>query len=237
MKTVTFHLEQFEGPLDLLLNLIQKNKVNIYDIPISFVLEQYMDYIQTMREFDLEVAAEFITMAAQLMLIKSKMLLPVYEEDAPDDPRAGLVEALLEYQRFKQVGGYLSTRSELGRDLFVKPQERLEKNKVTVYAYDSSVLARAIREILERSERKLPPPVGAFSGIVGREPVPVADKIAALVGMFTRQRAVDFEQAVLECKDRSEIIALFLAVLELSKTRKICIEDQDGGYKLILAGE
>lgn len=237
MKTVTFHLEQFEGPLDLLLNLIQKNKVNIYDIPISLVLEQYMDYIQTMREFDLEVAAEFITMAAQLMLIKSKMLLPVYEEDAPDDPRAGLVEALLEYQRFKQVGGYLSTRSELGRDLFVKPQERLEKNKATVYAYDSSVLARAIREILERSERKLPPPVGAFSGIVGREPVPVADKIAALVRMFTRQRAVDFEQAVLECKDRSEIIALFLAVLELSKTRKICIEDQDGGYKLTLAGE
>lgn len=237
MKTVTFHLEQFEGPLDLLLNLIQKNKVNIYDIPISLVLEQYMDYIQTMREFDLEVAAEFITMAAQLMLIKSKMLLPVYEEDAPDDPRAGLVEALLEYQRFKQVGGYLSTRSELGRDLFVKPQERLEKNKVTVYAYDSSVLARVIREILQRSERKLPPPVGAFSGIVGREPVPVADKIAALVRMFTRQRAVDFEQAVLECKDRSEIIALFLAVLELSKTRKICIEDLDGGYKLTLAGE
>lgn len=237
MKTVTFHLEQFEGPLDLLLSLIQKSKINIYDIPISLLLEQYMEYIKQMREFDLEVAAEFVAMAAQLMYIKSKMLLPVYEEEAGQDPRADLVEALLEYQRFQQIGGYLRSRSDLGRDLFVKPQERIEKSKTVVYCYEADVLARAISEILERSERRLPPPVTAFSGIIGREPVPVSDKIAALIRMFVRQNTVNFEQAVLSCTGRSEVIALFLAVLELSKTRKICIEDSEHGYQLTLVGE
>ena len=98
MKEVTFHLEVFDGPLDLLLHLLSKNKVEITDIPIAEILEQYLAYIRQMQEFDLEVASEFITMAAQLMYIKSKMLLPVYQDEEADDPRAGLVEALLEYR-------------------------------------------------------------------------------------------------------------------------------------------
>ena len=124
---MTFHLPVFDGPLDLLLHLIAKNKLNIYDIPISDILEQYLSYIGRMREFDMEVAAEFVSMAAQLMVIKSKMLLPVYEDEGQEDPRAELVEALLEYQRFKEMGGYLGTRAELGRGLFVKRPETLEK--------------------------------------------------------------------------------------------------------------
>ena len=156
MKTVNFHLPVFDGPLDLLLHLIAKNKINIYDIPISEILEQYVEYINRMREFDMEVAAEFVAMAAQLMVIKSKMLLPVYEDEAQDDPRAELVEALLEYQRFKEMGGYLGTRAELGRDLFVKPPEALEKEQKD-YQYTAEVLVSAIRGILERSERRMPP--------------------------------------------------------------------------------
>lgn len=236
MKTVTFHLPVFDGPLDLLLHLIAKNKVNIYDIPISEILEQYVEYINQMREFDMEVAAEFVTMAAQLMVIKSKMLLPVYEDEAQDDPRAELVEALLEYQRFKEMGGYLGTRAELGRDLFVKPPEALEKEQKD-YHYTADVLVSAIRTILERSERRMPPPASAFSGIVGKEPVPVGQKIEMLVHLFTRQRVISLDAVVLDCQSRSEVVALFLAVLELSKVHKIFIDEGDSGYSLSLAEE
>ena len=236
MKPVTFHLPVFDGPLDLLLHLISKNKVNIYDIPIAGILEQYLEYIDQMREFDMDVAAEFVAMAAQLMVIKSKMLLPVYEDEEHDDPRAELVEALLEYQRFKEMGGYLSTRAELGRDLFVKPAEMLEQKRQD-YHYTADVLLSALRNILERSERRLPPPVSAFSGIVGREPVPVGQKIEMLVHLFTRHRVLSLDAIILDCGSRSEVVALFLAVLELSKVHKIVIEEDETGFSLSLAEE
>ena len=230
MKEVTFHLEVFDGPLDLLLHLLSKNKVEIKDIPIAKILEQYLDYIRQMQEFDLEVAAEFITMAAQLMYIKSKMLLPVYEDEAEEDPRADLVEALLEYQRIKEAGSVLSVRAQIGRDLFVKSQEPLEKEKhdfVGSYAYE--VPTRALEDILQRAQRKLPPPVTAFQGIVGRETVPVDEKIGQIVQMFVKKPNLSFAQLVLSAQSRSEIVAIFLAVLELSKTRKIMIEDGEEG--------
>lgn len=226
----------FDGPLDLLLHLISKNKVSIYDIPVSDILEQYLEYLARMREFDMDIAADFISMAAQLMVIKSRMLLPVYEEEGQEDPRAELVEALLEYQRFKQIGGYLGTRAELGRDLFVKQPETLEKQPQE-YHYTADALTRAICSILERSERRMPPPVSAFSGIVGKEPVPVGQKIEMLVHLFTRQRTISLKQVVLECRSRSEVVALFLAVLELSKVHKIYIEDGDADCSLSLAEE
>lgn len=236
MKAVTFHLPVFDGPLDLLLHLIAKNKVNIYDIPIAGILEQYLEYIDQMREFDMEVAAEFVAMAAQLMVIKSKMLLPVYEDEEQDDPRAELVEALLEYQRFKEMGGYLGTRAELGRDLFVKQPEVLSKQKQE-YSYTADVLITAIRSVLERSERRLPPPVSAFSGIVGKDPVPVGQKIEMLVRMFTRQRVISLDAVIMDCESRSEVVALFLAVLELSKVHKIMIDEDEAGFSLSLAEE
>ena len=230
MKEVTFHLEVFDGPLDLLLHLLSKNKVEIKDIPIAQILEQYLEYIRQMQEFDLEVASEFITMAAQLMYIKSKMLLPVYEDENQEDPRAELVEALLEYQRIKEAGSVLSLRAQIGRDLFVKGQEPLEKEKTEfVGSYSYEVLTRALEDILQRAQRKLPPPVTAFQGIVGRETVPVDDKIAQIVQMFVHKPKLSFEQLVLSAQSRSEIVAIFLAVLELSKTRKIMIEDGEEG--------
>lgn len=230
MKEVTFHLEVFDGPLDLLLHLLSKNKVEIKDIPIAVILEQYLEYIRQMQEFDLEVASEFITMAAQLMYIKSKMLLPVYEDDNEEDPRAGLVEALLEYQRIKEAGSALSLRAQIGRDIFVKGQEQLEKEKSPfVGSYSYEVLTRALEDILQRAQRKLPPPVTAFQGIVGRETVPVDDKISDIVQMFVKSPNLSFEKLVLSAKSRSEIVAIFLAVLELSKVRKIMIEETEEG--------
>ena len=230
MKEVTFHLEVFDGPLDLLLYLLSKNKVEIKDIPIASILDQYLEYIRQMKEFDLEVASEFITMAAQLMYIKSKMLLPVYEDENQDDPRASLMEALMEYQRIKEAGSVLSLRAQIGRDLFVKGQEQLEKEKSAFTgSYSYEVLTRALEDILQRAQRKLPPPVTAFQGIVGRETVPVDDKIGEIVRLFVKQPKLSFEKLVLSAKSRSEIVAIFLAVLELSKTRKIMIEETEAG--------
>lgn len=237
MKEVTFHLEVFDGPLDLLLHLLSKNKVEIKDIPIAAILDQYLEYIRRMQEFDMEVASEFITMAAQLMYIKSKMLLPVYEDTAEEDPRAGLVEALLEYQRIKEAGSVLSLRAQIGQDIFVKGQEPLEKERSQFTgSYSYELLTRALEDILQRAQRKLPPPVTAFQGIVGRETVPVDDKIGDIVKLFVKTHRISFEKLVLSAESRSEIVAIFLAVLELSKTRKIMIEEtEEGGCTLRLA--
>ena len=169
-------------------------------------------------------------MAAQLMFIKSKMLLPVYEDENEEDPRASLVEALLEYQRIKEAGSVLSLRAQIGRDLFVKGQEQLEKEKSSFTgSYSYEVLTRALEDILQRAQRKLPPPVTAFQGIVGRETVPVDDKIGEIVRLFVKKPKLSFETLVLSAKSRSEIVAIFLAVLELSKTRKIMIEETEEG--------
>lgn len=236
MKEVTFHLEVFDGPLDLLLHLLSKNKIEIKDIPIAEILEQYLDYIRQMQEFDLEVASEFITMAAQLMVIKSKMLLPVYDEEE-EDPRKQLVEALMEYQLIKEAGSALNLRSEIGRDLFIKGQEPLEKDKREIrYRYTGDALAQAIEDIFQRAQRRLPPPRNSFDGIVGREPVPVEDKIRDLVTRFRRAERIEFEKLVLSAENRSEIVAIFLAVLELSRSRKIMIEEtEEEGCTLRLA--
>lgn len=112
-----FHLEYFDGPLDLLLHLIAKNKVSIYDIPIAEILDQYMEVLHTAEAMDLDVAGDFVAMAAQLVYIKSKMLLPRHEEEEEEDPRAGLVEMLLEYQRLKEAAGYFREKGEVGRDI------------------------------------------------------------------------------------------------------------------------
>ena len=117
-----FHLDNFDGPLDLLLHLISKNKVSIYDIPIAEILEQYMAVLHEAEHMDLDVAGDFIAMAAQLVYIKSRMLLPKHEEDeAGEDPRAGLVEMLLEYQRLKSATAFFAEKNETGRDIYVKP--------------------------------------------------------------------------------------------------------------------
>lgn len=238
-EEVTFHLEVFEGPLDLLLHLLSKNKVEIQDIPIAEILEQYLEYIRRMQEFDLEVASEFITMAAQLMYIKSKMLLPVYAEEQQEDPRAGLVEALLEYQRIREAGSALSLRGQIGSDLFVKGQEPLEKCKADVqYSYDSAVLVRALENILGRAQRRMPPPVEAFRGIVGHETVPVDDKIRDVVRQFVHREKLSFRELAFSARSRSELVAIFLAVLELSRTHKIMIEEtEDEDCMLRLATE
>lgn len=228
MTAIEFHLDAFDGPLDLLLHLIHKNKVSIYDIPISEILDQYTEVLNHAATEDLELAGDFIAMAAQLLYIKSRMLLPKPQEEAEEDPRAQLVEQLLEYQRIRSVQEYFRERSNAGRDILVKQPEVLKKPEKKAFEaiLSPELLQRAARRMAERIGRAMPPPASAFSGIVGRETVPVGVKLTQILQQFRNTVRLSFSGLFHGAKSRSELVATFLAVLELSKTRRICIDGE-----------
>lgn len=234
MEAVTVRLERFEGPLDLLLHLISKNKVSIYDIPLSQILDQYMTVLHGAQAMDMDVAGDFIAMAAQLLLIKSKMLLPRYDTTEEEDPRAQLVEMLLEYQRIKLATPHLREQGKHGRDIFVKPPEPSHQLMPPQYHHAVHDLVRAGRALLRRTARRVPPSAKVFSGIVGREPVPVAEKIAHILMQFRQHARLRFSCLFDGARSRSEIVATFLAVLELNRTRRIIVEEQDEEITLYL---
>lgn len=228
-----FHLENFDGPLDLLLHLIAKNKVSIYDIPIAEILDQYMEVLHTAEAMDLDVAGDFVAMAAQLVYIKSKMLLPRHEEEEEEDPRTSLVEMLLEYQRIKETASFFREKGEMGRDIFVKPPELLG-DAPREYRQSITDLIRAANNMLRRAQRRVPPPASAFSGIVGREPVPVEGRITSILKRFLHHVRLPFRRLFDDATSRSEIVATFLAVLELSKNRRIRLEGDGEDMELTL---
>lgn len=223
-----YKLEIFEGPLELLLSLIAKNKVSIYDIPIAHILDQYMEYLHKMEQFDMEIASEFIVMASQLMVIKSRMLLPRNNEDE-DDPRQELVDMLLEYQRAKQTAVVLHEREFSYSGRYEKPPEQLEDMKKEEYKlhHDISLLrdaylrvyARKI-ELMEANEntQKLD------NLIRTTRHVSVNERILHVMKILVRNGNCDFAGLFENAESRSEIVATFLAVLELIKGRRIVVE-------------
>jgi segregation and condensation protein A len=233
LEHITYKLETFEGPLELLLFLINKNKVSIYDIPIVLILDQYMAYLDELRGFDIEIASEFVDMASQLVFIKSRMLLPRYE-DEEEDPRAELVGALLEYQVFKQIGELLKQRSEAGFNTFVKQPEPLPSQREYLTEHSTDQLLGAISMMLENKIRNLPPPAEAFEGIVGREPVPVSSKIELIIGRLVKQSSFTLRSLYDTIKTRSDVVALFLAILELCKDNRILLEEKEDTYHIAI---
>lgn len=229
-----FHLKNFDGPLDLLLHLIAKNKVSISDIPISEILDQYMEILRAAEDTDMDTAGDFIAMAAQLVYIKSRLLLPKPDKEEIEDPRAGLVEMLLEYQRIKEAAPFLKEKEEIGRDIFVKGPE--QRGSVP-QEYHQSVedLIRAADAMLYKRQRRVPPPVSAFSGIVGREPVPVAGQIQRILKQFLTHTRLRFARLFDGLSSRSEIVAAFLAVLELSKTNRVLLIGEGENLELTLS--
>lgn len=222
-------LDIFEGPLDLLLHLIKRNEVDIYDIPIASVTEQYLGYIQMLKDMNLDFAGEFLVMAATLVHIKSKMLLPVDEEAAEEDadgpdPRAELVERLLEYQRYKEAAGELNSHLMLGRDVFLRghdiPLEGMEETGfVNVSVFD---LMEALKGVLERApkERALELTVERFR---------IADKINHILEVLNENKSAVFVSLFPEGATKGEIIVTFLAVLELAKLLLIKVHQTDDG--------
>lgn len=238
METITFHLEHFDGPLDLLLHLITKNKVSIYDIPIAQILEQYLDILHAADTMDMDIAGDFIAMAARLTYIKSRMLLPQPEIEETEDPRAQLVQLLLEYQRIKEAAPFLREQEGCGLERYVKPPEPLETEPLP-YQHAPHDLVRAMRNLLRRAERRIPPSVQAFSGLVGREAVTVGQQVAHILKQFTRFSKLQFRRLFAGMHSRSEAVATFLAVLELSKKRRIRIigDAENPELRLVPPGE
>ena len=168
--------EDFDGPLDVILLLLSKNKIEIQDISIYSITEQYLAYLDEMKRMDMEIASEFIAMASHLMLIKTKMLLSAAEQEEAQSEMELLIQSLKDRQRrdalekVRTSARFLEQRNELGLGLFTRGQEPYEKDRTYRYRHEPEDLTRALAQIAERAQRQLPPPASNFQGIVGKEP-------------------------------------------------------------------
>ena len=233
MEQLNLRLDAFEGPLDLLLHLIQKNKVNIYDIPIALITDQYMEYINEAGKADLEVSSEFLVMAARLLYIKSKMLLPKHEEleeEEEEDPRQELIQNLVEYKKYKEVSSFFGDRKNICDFMYFKAPGKINDFKVINNAnMPFEKLAEAFSHVMERFEERNNPSKAAFEGIVGREPVPVKSKIKQVKKVLSNRGQVSFVSLFKEVRSKSEIVAIFLAVLELIRDcmATVCLNNDE----------
>lgn len=235
VRTKTELMEDFEGPLDVILLLLSKNKIEIQDVSISAILEQYLAYLDEMKRLDIEIASEFITMASHLMLIKTKMLLSAAEQQEAEDELDVLRQSLLERRRkeameqIRLAVTQLEPRNEIGRCMFLKEPEPLPKQKGYRYKHTPADLLKALDTITERSQNQLPPPTLNFRGIVAREPYPVARKSGEVLRQLILRGVERLRNLFRGNRSRSEIVATFLAILELCKTNSVTLEDDVNG--------
>lgn len=232
-------IENFEGPMDLLFHLIEKNKIDIYDIPIALITEQYLDYLQEMQEMDLEIASDFLVMAATLLHIKSRMLLPKHKEAEEDltDPREELVQKLLEYKKYKEFSAELAEREKTGQAVYYKLPDIIDFGKDTetqLIGLDPDDLTNAFRRILEVNIKSERHNNETFSQIVNREKVSVAKKVRDIVKVLRDKDRVKFDNLFEQADSKIEKIAIFLAVLELIKLRKIIIEQKTNYGEIVI---
>jgi segregation and condensation protein A len=221
---LTYHFEVYDGPLDLLLTLILKNKIDIYDISISDLLEQYMEQIERMRSEDMDIASEFLEMASRLVYIKSAMLLPKYEEEA-EDLKKELTGQLLEYQLCREVARMLNTLYDF--DTFTKAPSKIDFDLTYNRIHPPTDIAAAYISAVGRGKRRLPPDRSAFHGIVERKIVSVSSRIIHVMRRLWHGKTVTYGELFTASRGRSELVATFLAVLELVKGKRVRI-DGDG---------
>jgi len=214
------NLEVFEGPFDLLLYLIKKNDLDVYDIPIAFVLEEYMRYLDTLKDLDIDLAGDFLLMAAEMAHIKSRMLLPedsVEEEILEDDPRADLVRRILEYQQFKEASEDLTKRDVLGRDVFV--QQALEKMEVP----DNGSIEGNVYELVEAFSKILQKIPASEYHAVAVDRISVNERIYQIIGRIKKGMTIMLEDLLVGNLGKYDVVVTFLALLEMSKLRMIKI--------------
>lgn len=225
----TIKVDKFEGPLDLLLHLIKKNEVDIYDIPISIITREYLEHVRLMKDLNLDVAGEFLVMAATLIQIKSKLLIPqVHDDEAADedetDPRAELVRRLLEYQTYKEAAAQLSAREVLGREVFARkfrsfdldaaeePEAPLELELYQLVEGFTAVLSRLPEETYHQ---------------VMAETINITDRINEILSLLTEQDIIVFHELFPEEVTREFVVATFLAMLELCKLKAVKVMQRD----------
>lgn len=237
MAGISYKLDNFEGPLDLLLHLIEKNKVSIYDIPIVLITQQYLDYVSHMETEDLNVVSEFLVMAATLIDIKSKMLLPaqVNEEGEEEDPRAELVARLLEYKMYKCMAQELLTLEEgAARHLFkvsTVPREVAEYQPPVdldelLGDLNLAKLQAVFESVIKRRADKIDPIRSRF-GTIRREPVSLENRIKSVMDYARSHRKFSFRHLLERQGDKLAVVVTFLAVLELMKMGKIYLTQEE----------
>lgn len=230
-------LQAFEGPLDLLLHLIDKNKVNIYDIPIVEITNQYLEYVGSMEKHDLEVVSEFMVMAATLLDIKARMLLPkeVNEDGEEEDPRQELVEQLLEYKMYKYVSYELRDRQTFAEKCYYRNGDLPEEVKQYEPPLDIeqllngltlTKLQKVFNEVVKRQKDKIDPVRSKF-GKIEREEVSLSDKMSDIEASLKSKSHISFFSYLKSQKSKMNIIVSFLAILELMKTGKIIIKQDN----------
>lgn len=235
VRTKSELMEDFEGPLDVIFLLLSKNKIEIEDVSITAILEQYLAYLDEMKRMDMEIASEFITMASHLMLIKTKMLLSAAEAAEAQSELDLLRQSLIDRQRkeameqIRMAITVLEPRNDIGRCLFTKEPEPLRRDATYRYKHEPADMLRALEEIAERNQRRLPPPTVNFKGIVGKEPYPVTRKATELIRRLVLRGIERLKNLFRGNKTRSEIVATFLAILELCKTNSVSLEDDVTG--------
>ena len=236
MEKIQYKLENFNGPLDLLLHLINKNKVSIWDIPIVEITEQYLEAIEGIEDSALEDTSEFLVLAAQLLYIKSKLLLPKPETDEEEeDPREELARRLEEYKLFKEASISLRKNEFATRYMFFKPEEKIDF-PLPEYDVQHGVdeLLEAFQSILARKERNKKPEKRAFSGIVGREKVSVEDMVEKVCKYLAKSPKLSFKSVFKPENSKPEMIATFLAILEMIKLSKLAAEYDKNSDDFIL---
>lgn len=219
-------MQDFEGPLDLILFLLGKNKLEIQDISIALICDQYLQWLEARKQMDLEVASEFVAMASHLIYLKTRMLLSIEDEEAKGEMDA-LIQSLEERRRgesygvVKSAAQRLEPLGEFGRSIVTRPPEPVERGKIYEYDQEPGDLILAMAEIRERAQRALPPPRTAFAGIVQHEPYPVESKAREIVQRLKSGGITRFLLLFRGSRTRSEVVATFLAVLELCRARII----------------
>ncbi|OGR82676.1 MAG: hypothetical protein A3J74_01655 [Elusimicrobia bacterium RIFCSPHIGHO2_02_FULL_57_9] len=219
-------LEMFEGPLDLLLFLIKKDDLDIYNIPISHITKEYLAYLEMMKELNLDMAGDFLVLASTLMAIKAKTLLPSSAPSAEEgpDPRAELVAKLVEYQKFKEAAKFLERRGEEYKDVYYRGLPHFEETEKTLNIGMFDLLS-ALKDVLDRAEE--------HSGEVLGEEFPIEEKIAKILSLLEKRPAVAWEEIFFGETKRRGIVSCFLAMLELAKLQRIFIR-QEGNFAKIM---
>ena len=224
IEQLTYRLDQFEGPLDLLLTLISKNKVSITDIPIAIICDQYMEYIEEAQRMDLDIASEFIVMASELMLIKSRMILP-HEEGTENDPRREIADALLLYQQAKIAVKELRPRYEEYSGRYVKGTDDIPPEKGLPLNMDPALMIKALNAVMRRMKvaEATRNPTELVNPLIKRKVVSVEEKIEEICALLEEHEEATLFFLLKDADSRAELVARFMGVLELIKIHRITI--------------
>lgn len=230
----TIRTESFEGPFDLLLHLIKKNEIDIYNIPIAAITRQYLDYLDVMQELNLDIAGDFLVMASTLIQIKSRMLLPLPAdeetgEEEVEDPRSELVARLLEYRKYKEAAIALGQRELLGRDVFVRSFAAPELAEIEP---EEEPLEVELFELIEAFRRVLAEVPAETFHEVGAEGLSTADRINEILLLLQDTEAAGFEEMFIGSATREEVIVTFLAILELCRLKMVRLAQAQGFGKI-----